>query len=305
MDWEGIATIAYFNALWGFMGYLYTTLEIQEFLMCFLEGMFFSLAVAVLVGLYRLNHAPTSRTAHTRLNRRLLRLWAPATVCCSAGTHVVLIWRKCSPLLHPDVRKAVSGSTGNLVLVFAVLTISSACVSAIVLAIISFVGHLSNKSLSWAQVANADDWAVTLFEPLEIKSVSVFRPAWDVWTFATTALAFFLGPWLALRAGNAFGLIPASPNLDQMLQLVNRMPNVPNAPDERDASRPPDNTFPPPPASTSSASPPRASSSKRQLEDNDVPCLSLQNNVKEKEKERKEGNRGKGNGKGKGKATRD
>ncbi|SCZ93949.1 BZ3500_MvSof-1268-A1-R1_Chr6-3g09016 [Microbotryum saponariae] len=193
MDWEGLATITYFNALWGFMGYLYTTLEIQEFLLCFFAGMLLWLAVAKLVGLYHLDHAPTSRTAHTRLNRRLLRLWAPATVCCSAGTHVVLIWRKCSPLLHPDVRKAVSSSTGNLVLVFAVLVISSACVSVVVLPIFSFFGHLFITSLSWAHVAN--DWANYMVEPLDLESGPIFRPTWDIWTFATKQLAFFSGPW--------------------------------------------------------------------------------------------------------------
>ncbi|SDA02754.1 BZ3500_MvSof-1268-A1-R1_Chr11-1g03139 [Microbotryum saponariae] len=88
MDWEGIATIAYFNALWGFMAYLYTTLEIQNFLLCFLGRMFFSLTVAVSVGLYRRNHAPTSRSNQTRFNRRLLRAWAPVTAGCSTGTHV-------------------------------------------------------------------------------------------------------------------------------------------------------------------------------------------------------------------------
>ncbi|SCZ93441.1 BZ3500_MvSof-1268-A1-R1_Chr6-3g08661 [Microbotryum saponariae] len=153
----------YFNALWGFMGYLYMTLEIQAFLLCFFAGMLLSLGVAMLVGLYHLDHAPTSRTAHTRLNRRLLRLWAPAILGCSAATHVILILRKSSPLLHPDLRKAVFESTANLVLVLAVLVISSACVSVVVLPILSFFGHLFITSLYWARVAN--DWVKSMVEP--------------------------------------------------------------------------------------------------------------------------------------------
>ncbi|SGY16275.1 BQ5605_C012g06826 [Microbotryum silenes-dioicae] len=167
------------------------TLEIQIFLLCFFAGMLFSLAVAILVG--RLYHAPSSMTSQTRLNRRLLQVWAPATVSCSAGTYIILIWRKSSPLLHPDLGKAVSNSTGNLVLVLAVLVISSACVSAVVLPILSFFGHLFNTSLSWAHVAN--DWANYMVESLDLESAPIFRPTWEIWTFATNVLAFFLGPW--------------------------------------------------------------------------------------------------------------